>query len=243
MVRINKNRCNGFNGEVQDASPLKLKNTQEYHDVITMSRFKLNASIKYLEGPFDQLADSVKNLWLDEGTRVPGFALHFVDYWSDEDYMNFCKQVKLWALDHNKDPFDELHRRVRELILCDKKSLQLWTISQLLGRSNDDDKVLFDQQANVQQLCNEIGEKDDQILVEDDSFKHSSTQFERLKLLVQSMRQHSNYLINQRLTRHQMVSVNADEQAKIIAKPVSATKECNQPTVNKTKDKDDGFEL
>lgn len=38
-----------------------------------------------------------------------------------------------------------------------------------------------------------------------------------------------------------MISVNADEQAKVIAKPIPATKERNQPTVNKTKD--DGLEL
>ena len=243
MVKINKNRCNGFSGEVQDASPLNVENTQEYRDVIAMTKFKLDTSMRYLEGPFDHLADSMQNLWLNEGMQVPGFATKFVDCWSNDDYVTFCEQVKLWALDHNEEPFSELYRRARELILCDKKSLQLLTIRKLLDKSNENEKVLFEQQANVQQLCNEISEKDDQIFVEDDSFKHSSTQFERLKSLVQSMRQHSNYLVNQRLTRHQMVSVNANEQAKIIAKPVPATKKRNQPMMNKTNDKDDGLEL
>lgn len=243
MVKIYKNHCNGFNGEVQDASPLNVENTQEYCDAVAMAKFKLSTSVRYLEGPFDQLADSMQNLWSSEGMQVPGFATKFADCWSNDDYVAFCEQVKLWALDHEKDPFSELYRRVRELILCDKKSLQLLTIRKLLDKSNENEKVLFKQQANVQQLCNEISEKDDQIFVEDDSFEHSSTQFERLKSLVQSMRQHSNYLVNQRLTRHQMISVNADKQAKIIAKPVPATKEPNQPTVNKAKDKDDGLEL
>lgn len=243
MVKINKNRCNGFSGEVQDASPLNVENTQEYRDVISMVRFKLSTSIQYLERPFDHLADSMQNLWLNEGMQVPGFATKFADCWSNDDYVTFCEQVKLWALDHDEEPFSELYRRVRELILCDKKSLQLLTIRKLLDKSNENEKVLFEQQANVQQLCNEIGEKDDQIFVEDDSFKHSSTQFERLKSLVQSMRQHSNYLVNQQFTHHRMVSINANEQAKIIAKPVPATKKLNQPMVNKTKDKDDGLGL
>ena len=243
MVRINKNRCNGFNGEVQDASPLHVENTQEYQDVVAMGKFKLSTSMRYLAGPFDQLADSMQNLWLNEGIQVPGFALKFVDCWSSDDYAAFCEQVKLWALDHGKAPFDELHRRVRELILCDKKSLQLLTIRKLMDNSNDDEKVLFDLQANIQQLCDEIGEKDDRSFVEDDSFMHSNTQFGRLKSLVQAFRQHSNYLVNQPLTRHKMVSVSINEQVNMIAKPNSTAKKNNKHSINKTKDNDDELEM
>lgn len=239
MVKINKRRCGALGGEVQDASPLAVKNTQEYRDVIGMSRFKLSTSISYLKSPFDQLADSINNLWLNEGDSVPRFASKFVDCWSIDDYAVFCEQVKQWALDHDVDPFEELRRRVRELLLCDKKSFQLLTISKLLNKSKDDEQVLFDQQANVQQLCNEIGEKDDQLTVETDDFKHSTTQFDRLKLLVRAMRLHSNYLVNQRLTRHQMVNVNIEEQAKLIAKPVPKRV---KPTKQLNKSKDDEIE-
>lgn len=97
---------------------------------------------------------------------MPKFASEFVDCWSVDDYAAFCEQVKRWASDHDADPFEELRRRVRELLLCDKKSFQLLTISKLLNKFKDDEQVLFDQQANVQQLCNEIGEKDDQLTVD-----------------------------------------------------------------------------
>lgn len=240
MVKINnKRRCGALDGEVQDASPLATKNTQEYRDVIAMSHFKLSASISYLDSPFNQLANSINGLWLNEGDPVPKFAEKFVDCWSLDDYAVFCEQVKQWALDHDADPFEELRRRVRELILYDKKSFQLLTISTLLKKSKDDEQVLFDQQANVQQLCNEIGEKDDQLAVETDDFKHSTTQFDRLKLLVRAMRIHSNYLVNQRLTRRQMVNVNIDEQAKLIAKPVQKQ---DKPNNQRNKSKDDEIE-
>lgn len=240
MVKMNKRRCSGFNGEVQKASPLAMENTQEFRDVIAMAKFKLSASVDFLEKPFDRLANSIQKLWLDEGASVPGFATKFVDCWSVTDYAVFCEQVKLWALDHNVDPFKELRRRVRELILCDKKSLQLLTITKLLNNANDDEKVLFVQQANIQQLCNEIGEKDDQLAVETDDFKHSTTQFDRLKLLVRAMRLHSSYLVNQHLTRHQMVNVNIEEQAKLIAKPVPKQV---KPIKKMDKSKDDQIEL
>lgn len=242
MVKMNKRRCSGFNGEVQKASPLAMENTQEFRDVIAMAKFKLSASVDYLEEPFDRLANAIKDLWLSEGASVPGFATKFVDCWSVTDYAVFCEQVKLWALDHGKDPFEELRRRVRELILCDKKSLQLLTITKLLNNANDDEKILFDQQASIQQLCNEIGEKDDQIFVEDDSFKHSSTQFERLKSLVQSMRQHSNYLVNQRYTRRRLMSVNAEKEANLITKPVKSNQTHSYSKKTKSKDHDDELE-
>lgn len=243
MVRINKQRCDGFGGEVQDASPLKVENTQEYQDVIAMARFKLGTSINFLKGPFNQLAESLESLWLSEGSQVPHFASKFVDYWSADDYATFCEQVKLWALDHDADPFDELRRRVRELLLCDKKSFQLLTITKLLNKSKDSERVLFDQQANIQQLCNEIGEKDDRVFIDHDGFKQSTSQFRRLKGLVQAMRQHSNYLVNQRLTRRRLINVNLSEQAKIISKPVQSSKKAEQPKKRKSKDHDDELEL
>lgn len=233
MVKINKQRCTGFGDEVQDASSLKVENTQEYQDIIAMARFKLGTSINYLKGPFNRLADSLKNLWLSEGNQAPHFVSNFVDYWSVDDYVTFCEQVKLWALDHNVDPFDELQRRVRELLLCDKKSIQLLTIKKLLDKSKNNERVLFDQQANVQQLCNEIGEKDDQLFIDHDDFKQSTSQFGRLKGLVQAMRRHSNYLVN----------VNLAEQAKIITKPIQSSKKSEQPKKRKSKDHDDEPEL
>ncbi|WP_263987138.1 hypothetical protein [Limosilactobacillus fermentum] len=59
MTKINKRRCGEFGGEVQNASPLAMENTQEYQDVIGMSRFKLNTSISYLKKPFERFADSI----------------------------------------------------------------------------------------------------------------------------------------------------------------------------------------
>ncbi|MCD7125039.1 hypothetical protein [Limosilactobacillus caviae] len=243
MVKINKRRCAGFGGEVQDASPLKVENTQEYQDVIAMAWFKLGTSINFLKGPFTHLADSIENLWLSEGDQVPHFVSKFADCWSVDDYATFCEQVKLWALDHGADPFDELRRRVRELLLCDKKSFQLLTITKLLNKSKDSERVLFDQQANVQQLCNEISEKDDQLFIDHDGFKQTTSRFGRLKGLVQAMRQHSNYLVNQRLTRRRLVNVNLAEQAKIISKPVQSNKKSEQPKKHKSKDHDDELEL
>ena len=243
MVRINKQWCDGFGGEVQDASLLKVENTQEYQDVIAMARFKLGTSINFLKGPFNQLAESLESLWLSEGSQVPHFASKFVDCWSADDYATFCEQVKLWALDHDADPFNELRHRVRELLLCDKKSFQLLTITKLLDKSKDNERVLFDQQANVQQLCNEIGEKDDQVFIDRDDFKQSTSQFGRLKGLVQAMRRHSNYLVNQRLTRRRLINVNLAEQAKIISKPVQSRKKSEQPKKHKSKDHDDELEL
>lgn len=243
MVKMNKRRCSGFNGEVQKASPLAMENTQEFRDVIAMAKFKLSASVDFLEKPFDRLANSIQKLWLDEGASVPGFATKFVDCWSVTDYAVFCEQVKLWALDHNVDPFKELRRRVRELILCDKKSLQLLTITKLLNNANDDEKVLFVQQANIQQLCNEIGDKDDQIFVESNDFKNSSSQFERLKSLIQAMRMHSSYLVNQRYTRRRLVSVNAEKEANFITKPVKSNQTHSYSKVTKAKDHDDELEM
>lgn len=243
MVKMNKRRCNGFSGEVQKASPLVMKNTQEYRDVIAMVKFKLSTSADYLEKPFDRLDKSIKDLWLSEGDSVPGFAAKFVDYWSVNDYATFCEQVKQWALDHGEDPFEELRRRVRELILCDKKSLQLLTITKLLNNANNDEKILFAQQANVQQLCNEIGEKDDQIFVETNDFKNSSSQFERLKSLIQAMRLHSNYLVNQRYTRRRLVSVNAEQEANLITKPVKSNQTHSYSQKTKAKDHDDELEM
>ncbi|MBD7895703.1 hypothetical protein H9564_08410 [Limosilactobacillus sp. Sa3CUN2] len=223
MVKINKRCCSGVNGEVQNATPLAEKNTQEYQDTIGMAQFKLGKSIDYLEEPFDQLANSIKRLWLSEGDTLPRFVNKFADCWSSDDYATFCEQVKLWALDHDKDPFEELRRRVHELLLCDKKLFQLLTVTKLLRKSGDSERVLFDQQANVQQLCNEIGEEDDQLFIANDDFKQASSQFGRLKGLVYAMRLHSNYLVNQRLTRRKMVNVDLAEEAKIISKPVQSS--------------------
>lgn len=225
MVKMNKHRCNGFNGEVQNASPLAMENTQEYRDVIGMSQFKLDLSHSYLQDPFDQLVNSFQKLWLDEGALVPGFATKFADCWSVADYAAFCEQVKLWALDHDGKPFDELRRRVRELLLCDKKSFQLLTVTKLLNKSKNNEKVLFDQQANIQQLCNEIGEKDEQLFINDGDFKQAGSHFERLKSLVKAMRLHSNYLVDQRLKRRRIVNVNINEQAKMISKPIQSNEE------------------
>lgn len=243
MVKMNKRRCNGFSGEVQKASPLAMKNTQEYRDVIAMVKFKLSTSVDYLEEPFDRLANSIKDLWLSEGDSVPGFATKFFDYWSVNDYATFCEQVKQWALDHGEDPFEELRRRVRELIMCDKKSLQLLTITKLLNNANDDEKILFAQQANVQQLCNEIGDKDDQIFVESNDFKNSDSQFERLKSLIQAMRLHSNYLVNQRYTRRRLASVNAEKEANFITKPIKSNQTHSYSKKTKAKDHDDELEM
>ena len=242
MVEINKHRCAAFSGEVQKASPLAMENTQEYLDVIGMSRFKLNISINYLEKPFDRLADSIKNLWLNEGDSVPGFATKFVDCWSVEDYTMFCEQVKHWALDHDEKPFAELRRRIRELILCDKKSLQLLTITKFINKAKGNEKVLFNQQANIQQLCNEIGEKDDVLFVESNDFKNSKSQFDRLKALIQAMRWHSNNLVNQRHVRQQLTVVNAKKEAEIIAKPIKVKSTHSQQN-RKAKDHNDELEL
>ncbi|MEK1432521.1 hypothetical protein HCY88_10245 [Limosilactobacillus fermentum] len=174
---------------------------------------------------------------------MPGFATKFVDYWSVNDYATFCEQVKQWALDHGEDPFEELRRRVRELILCDKKSLQLLTITKLLNNANDDEKILFAQQANVQQLCNEIGDKDDQIFVESNDFKNSDSQFERLKSLIQAMRLHSNYLVNQRYTRRRLASVNAEKEANFITKPIKSNQTHSYSKKTKAKDHDDELEM
>ncbi|GGI62668.1 hypothetical protein [Limosilactobacillus caviae] len=57
------------------------------------------------------------------------------------------------------------------------------------------------------------------------------------------MRQHSNYLVNQRLTRRRLVNVNLAEQAKIISKPVQSNKKSEQPKKHKSKDHDDELEL
>ena len=242
MVEINKHRCAAFSGEVQKASPLAMENTQEYLDVIGMSRFKLNISINYLEKPFDRLADSIKNLWLNEGDSVPGFATKFVDCWSVEDYTMFCEQVKHWALDHDEKPFAELRRRIRELILCDKKSLQLLTITKFINKAKGNEKVLFNQQANIQQLCNEIGEKDDVLFVESNDFKNSKSQFDRLKALIQAMRWHSNNLVNQRHVRQQLTVVNAKKEAEIIAKPIKVKSTHSQQN-RKAQDHNDELEL
>ena len=242
MVEINKHRCAAFSGEVQKASPLAMENTQEYLDVIGMSRFKLNISINYLEKPFDRLADSIKNLWLNEGDSVPGFATKFVDCWSVEDYTMFCEQVKHWALDHDEKPFAELRRRIRELILCDKKSLQLLTITKFINKAKGNEKVLFNQQANIQQLCNEIGEKDDVLFVESNDFKNSKSQFDRVKALIQAMRWHSNNLVNQRHVRQQLTVVNAKKEAEIIAKPIKVKSTHSQQN-RKAKDHNDELEL
>lgn len=242
MVEINKHRCAAFSGEVQKASPLAMENTQEYLDVIGMSRFKLNISINYLEKPFDRLADSIKNLWLNEGDSVPGFATKFVDCWSVEDYTMFCEQVKHWALDHDEKPFAELRRRIRELILCDKKSLQLLTITKFINKAKGNEKVLFNQQANIQQLCNEIGEKDDVLFVESNDFKNSKSQFDRLKALIQAMRWHSNNLVNQRHVRQQLTVANAKKEAEIIAKPIKVKSTHSQQN-RKAKDHNDELEL
>lgn len=242
MVEINKRRCGAFSGEVQNASPLAMENTQEYQDVIGMSQFKLNTSISYLKKPFERLADSIKNLWLNKGDSVPGFATKFVDCWSVEDYTMFCEQVKRWALDHAEEPFAELRRRIRELILCDKKSLQLLTITKFINKAKGNEKVLFNQQANIQQLCNEIGEKDDVLFVESNDFKNSKSQFERLKALIQAMRWHSNNLVNQRHVRQQLTVANAKKEAEIIAKPIKVKPKHSQQN-RKAKDHNDELEL
>lgn len=242
MAEINKRRCGAFGGEVQKASTLSVENTQEYRDVIGMGRFKLSASIHRLEEPFNQLSNSIQDLWLSEGEQVPQFVNNFVDYWSVGNYSAFCDQLKLWALDHGKAPFEELRRRVQELILCNKKSFQLLTIRKLLDKSKNNEGALFEEQANIQQLCNEIGEKDDRLFVDSNNFEHSNTQFERLKSLVHAMRQHSNYLANQRLTRRRLVNVSISEQAKIISEPIHVNKKRVQPQINKTKSNDDELE-
>ncbi len=241
MAKINEKRCNGTFGEPRKVSPLAVENTQEFRDVINMEMFKLQMSVKYLEPGFNNLINSIKGLWLDEGEMPPKFISNFADYWSVNDYAAFCSQVKQWALDHNEDPFKELRRRVREVILCDKKSLQLDTVNRISKKGR---KELFNWQANVQQLCNEIGEKDDQIFVDSDAFEHTGSQLGRLKSLTQAMRAHRDYLVNQRLTRRRMVSVNAEKQAELITKPVTKKSITKFPAMkNKPKDNEDGLEM
>ena len=154
----------------------------------------------------------------------------------------FCEQVKHWALDHDEKPFAELRRRIRELILCDKKSLQLLTITKFINKAKGNEKVLFNQQANIQQLCNEIGEKDDVLFVESNDFKNSKSQFDRLKALIQAMRWHSNNLVNQRHVRQQLTVVNAKKEAEIIAKPIKVKSTHSQQN-RKAKDHNDELEL
>ncbi len=185
------------------------------------------------------------NLWLNEGDSVPKFTTKLVDCWSVDDYTLFCEQVKRWALDHDEEPFTELRRRIRELILYDKKSLQLLkllTITKLLNKAKSNEKVLFDQQADIQQLCNEISEEDDKLFVESNDFKNSKSQFERLRALIQAMRWHSNNLVNQRHARQKLSIVNAKKEAELITKPIK-TKSNHSQQNRKAKDHDDELEL
>lgn len=242
MVWINKRRCKSFSGEIQNASPLLLKNTQEFLDVLSKSRFRLSECVSYLKTPFHELNNSIDGLWLDEGIKVPKFMGSYVDYWTAAQYKAFCRQVRVWALDHNKDPFKELYRRVYEVIVSNKKALQLLVIAKTVEAAQKDEKVLFDQQANIKQLSNEVKMRDDQLFVANNNFKDANTQFDRLKLLIKGMRVHGSYLLSSELNVGQhMIGASATEQAQIITQPVKPeNKEIKQQHKYKV---DDGLEL
>lgn len=240
MVEINKCRCSAFGGDVRKASPLSLENTQEFCDVVSMARFKLMTSLDYINRPFLNRANNINNLWLSEGSQVPNFVERFVASWSSDDYTVFCEQVKQWALDHDDDPLRELRRRVHALIIRDKQAYQRGIVRGFLDKAAKNKRILFDQQSNIAQLCNEVGEKDDVIFVNDKDFEHSSTQFEQLKGLSYAMRCHATYLLNHRLTQRRFVMVNAEKQATMITKPIPKRV---KPIKKMDKSKDDQIEL
>lgn len=165
---------------------------EEEQMLLSMLVFKLVESLKYLQPLIFQKSEFIKNLWLEKDEDLPNFVEKFMMYWTADDYDDFCQQVKAWA-DNRSQLYEEAFEDcVKTLILRDKQAYLLGIVKKFLDES---DETLLIKQSNIQQLCDEVGDYDDVIYVNDNSFEQTHEEFERLKKLSMAMCQHAQYLL------------------------------------------------
>lgn len=211
MTSLNRGRIKTGIWHVQDATELKVENTQEYQDTLYDLKTGIDEGFQASRLLLSQYHYNLLGLWRSEGEEAPFWMSNTLSEWTEDNFKAFLKQILKWSADHQQDDLKTVRQRVQILLLRDQSFGQNQAMKKIQEQLKSDESSVVDNQASVKQLVSEI--PTNELQVSDDNFEKKQG-LKRLQMISRSSMLHARQLANQRVTRSRIIKVNTQQEAR-----------------------------